>query len=90
MYFSKPYIKTLHKSLLEYLLSKEEIFIYPIEFTREESSNNDNLRIKDFKKVKVVEREVRKIDLNYLENNIQEIYDNKYYLITKTSDDSKV
>jgi hypothetical protein len=37
-------------------LSKEEVFIYPIEFIKEESSSkdkNDRLIIKDFKKVKV-------------------------------------
>jgi len=56
MYFSMPYIQIIHISLLKLLLSKEEVFIYPIEFIKEESTSkdkNDRLIIKDFKKVKV-------------------------------------
>jgi len=95
MYFSIPYIKIIHISLLKLLLSKEEIFRYPIEFIREESSSNeknDKLIIKDFKKVKVVLSKTIKIDLNYLENpkNIKDIFDNKYYLITKDYNNPKI
>lgn len=95
MYFSIPYIKKIHIRLLKLLLSKEEIFRYPIEFIREESSSNeknDKLIIKDFKKVKVVLSKTIKIDLNYLEDpqNIKDIFDNKYYLITKDYNNPKI
>jgi hypothetical protein len=82
MYFSEPYIKILHISLLKQILSYEDIFGYPLEFITDKK--NDNLIIKDFKKVNIVSDNIIKINLNYLEDltKRQEIFDNKYYLFT--------
>lgn len=85
MYFSTPYIKILHLSLLKQILSYDDIFGYPIEIITDKHRNkNDKLIIKDFKKVNIVLDNIIKIDLNYLEDpeNRGDIFDNKYYLFT--------
>jgi DNA-dependent RNA polymerase len=94
MYFSTPYIETLHISLLKQILKHENIFGYPLEFiTEEKSSNdkNDKLIIKDFKKVNVIPEKIIKINLNYLDEptNKQDIFNNKYYLFTEDINKNK-
>ena len=86
MYFSEPYIRILHISLLKQILSYEDIFGYPLEYIRK----NDKVIIKDFKKVNIVAEKIIKINLDYLDNyiNRKDILDNKYYLFTE--DDNKI
>ena len=87
MYFSTPYLKILHISLLKQILSYEDIFGYPLEIIRKDlqsKDKNDKLIIKDFKKVNIVNNNIMKLNLNYLEDpkNRKDIFDNKYYLFT--------
>lgn len=93
MYFVTPYIYILHINLLKQILRHENIFGYPLEFIKEESSKdkNDKLIIKDFKKVNVISDKIIKIDLNYLDKptNKQDIFTNKYYLFTEDENKNK-
>jgi len=94
MYFPKPYIQTLHLSLLKQILSSDAIFGYPIEFIIEESSSKDTkdkIIIKEFKKVKIELDKIVQIKLNYLEDpkNNKDIFNNKYYLFTLENKNKK-
>jgi hypothetical protein len=94
MYFSTPYIQTLHISLLKQILSSEDIFGYPLEIIRGESKSNDKndkVIIKEFKKVKIVLDNIIKINLNHLEDpkNKEDIFNNKYYLFTIDNNKNK-
>ena len=94
MYFSTPYIRILHLSLLEQIMSSDDIYGYPLEFIRAETSSNeknDKLIIKDFKKVNVVLDNIIKINSFFLDdkNNRNDIFDNKYYLFTIDKDNKK-
>jgi len=93
MYFSEPYIKILHISLLKQILSYKDIFGYPLEYITNKKNGGgggaDKLIIKDFKKVNIISDNIIKINLNYLDDltNRKDIFDNKYYLFTE--DDNK-
>jgi len=75
MYFDYPYIKTLHKSLLKQIISYVDVYGYPIEYT-----DKTNKIIKDWKKVKIIEENIIKINYSFIDD--EQIFDNKYYLYT--------
>ena len=73
MYFNKPYLKLVHRSLLTQLINILDIYGYPIEY-----EDSVNKTIKSFKKVVINEEEIIKINYDFINKDI--LFDNKYYL----------
>ena len=79
MYFSDPFLKKLHVSLLNQINSYFNVYAYPMEYT-------EDWNIKEFKSVKINEENI----LDFKDIIMEKVFENSYYLfIVKENNDLK-